>query len=91
MVFPHPHREELVCYLKQLREEIIAAFRVLDSDCFFSERRPWMLVKEKEQREEMALFKGRVFEKAAVNWSGVGGPSFPMGERKGLFLQLESV
>lgn len=33
----------------------------------------------------MSVLRGKVFEKAAVNWSGVGGATFPMGDGKGPF------
>src|SRR5262249_9190444 len=34
---------------------------------------------------EIALLRGDVFEKAAVNWSGVGGAHFPLSDGNGAF------
>src|SRR5690242_21395874 len=33
----------------------------------------------------MSVLRGEVFEKAAVNWSGVGGDEFPGADAKGPF------
>lgn len=82
MAFPHPKRSELIQFLKSLREEILAAFGQLEPSQLF-ERKPWNY--QHEGGGEMAVVRGQVFEKAAVNWSGVGGPSFPMADGKGAF------
>lgn len=82
MSFPHPRREELVQFLKALREEFILAFEELEDRHKFV-RHPWSY--QHEGGGEIALLRGDVFEKAAVNWSGVAGPSFPMDESKGPF------
>lgn len=82
MVFPHPRRQEIVHFLKELREKIIAAFQQLEASHSF-ERTPWNY--HQQGGGEMAVIKGKIFEKAAVNWSGVGGASFPMGDAKGAF------
>lgn len=82
MVFPHSQRSELINFLKMLREEIITAFEQLESSQRFT-RQPWNY--DPEGGGEIALLRGQVFEKAAVNWSGVGGPSFPMADSKGPF------
>src|SRR5262249_5851788 len=34
---------------------------------------------------EISIMRGDVFEKAAVNWSGVSGPQFPMQDGSGPF------
>lgn len=82
MNFPHFRRDELILFLKNLREEIIAAFEQLESSqCFI--RQSWNY--RHEGGGEMAVLRGQIFEKAAVNWSGVGGPSFPMSDGKGPF------
>lgn len=75
-------REEIVHFLKQLREEIIASFESLEPQSHF-ERKVW----EHSQGGggEMAVLRGDVFEKAAVNWSGVQGDHFPMGDGQGRF------
>lgn len=82
MLMPHPRRSEIIAYLKELREEIITAFEALEGEGRF-ERKPWQY--QHDGGGEMAVIRGEVFEKAAVNWSGVGGPSFPMGDSKGPF------
>lgn len=82
MRFPHPRRQELVQFLKTLREEFILAFEQLERGHTFV-RQPWSY--QHEGGGEIALLRGDVFEKAAVNWSGVGGPSFPMNEGSGPF------
>lgn len=83
MVFPHPRRMELIEFLKNLREEIVIAFEQLEesSQCFV--KQSWDY--KDEGGGEMAVLRGETFEKAAVNWSGVGGPSFPMADGKGSF------
>lgn len=81
-MFPHPKREELVQFLKELREEIVSAFERYEPAARFN-RTPWNY--HGEGGGEIALLRGSVFEKGAVNWSGVGGSSFPMLEAKGPF------
>lgn len=80
--FPHPRRGELIQFLKSLREEIISAFEQLEPSQRFH-RQCWDY--RYEGGGEMAVLRGQVFEKAAVNWSGVGGPTFPMADGKGPF------
>lgn len=82
MAFPHPQRSELVHFLKTLREEMILAFeRIEGSDSF--KREPWFY--REEGGGEMAVLRGKIFEKAAVNWSGISGSSFPMSDAQGPF------
>jgi coproporphyrinogen III oxidase len=83
MVFPHPQRNEMIQFLKTLREEMITAFEQLESSSQRFIRQSWNY--QHEGGGEMAVLRGQVFEKAAINWSGVGGPSFPMAEGKGPF------
>lgn len=82
MPFPHPQREELIRFLKNLREEIIRTFQQLEPLHHFR-REPWSY--HEEGGGEMAVLRGNIFEKAAVNWSGVGGSSFPLSESQGPF------
>jgi coproporphyrinogen III oxidase len=82
MVFPHPKRLELISFLQSLREEIIQAFEFLEEKKKF-ERKKWNY--HAEGGGEIALLRGEIFEKAAVNWSGVGGPAFPMQDSQGPF------
>ena len=82
MAFTHPYRNELIAFLKDLREKIIQAFEQLEAGFCF-ERTSWKY--EGEGGGEISMLRGKHFEKAAVNWSGVGGPSFPMGDSEGAF------
>jgi coproporphyrinogen III oxidase len=75
-------RAEIVQFLKNLREEIIAAFEILETGSRF-ERTLWEY--KTGGGGEISLLRGEVFEKAAVNWSGVFGPSFPMQDGSGPF------
>jgi len=82
MIFPHPRRSEVISFLQALREEMIAAFEQFEPSHRFV-RKPWDY--QHEGGGEMAVLRGDFFEKAAVNWSGVGGASFPMSESEGPF------
>jgi coproporphyrinogen III oxidase len=82
MPFPHPKRNELIDFLKALREEIIAAFQQLEPSSTF-ERKSWKY--HQDGGGEMAVMRGEVFEKCAVNWSGVGGKDFPLSDVQGPF------
>ncbi|MBA3721812.1 MAG: oxygen-dependent coproporphyrinogen oxidase [Parachlamydiaceae bacterium] len=82
MTFPHPHRLEIIAFLKQLRFDIIAAFERLEEGAMF-EKKTWNY--HGEGGGEMAVLRGNHFEKAAVNWSGVGGDKFPMADGQGPF------
>ena len=66
---------EIVEFLKALREEIIESFSSFEPVEQF-QRKPWDHVHG--GGGEIALLRGDVFEKAAVNWSGVFGKEFPM-------------
>jgi coproporphyrinogen III oxidase len=74
---------EIISYLKSLREKIIAAFEELEPAKQF-QRTSWDYHKG-SGGGEMAVLRGDVFEKAAVNWSGVSGDSFPMNDSAGAF------
>lgn len=77
-------REEIVAYLKSLRDEIVKNFESVESSEARFERQNWDYTKG-EGGGEMSVIRGESFEKAAVNWSGVGGDSFPMDDGKGAF------
>ena len=85
--FPSPERQATIDYLKGLRDRIISGFERIEhasgSDARF-ERTTWPYGKG-FGGGEMSVLRGRVFEKAAVNWSGVGGDKFPMGDGLGKF------
>jgi len=75
-------REEIVSFLQALQKNIISAFEEIEGTKVFT-KKPW------HHRfgggGEIALLRGAVFEKAAVNWSGVFGDSFPMKDGSGPF------
>ena len=75
-------REKIVHFLKELREEIISSLETLESVTHFA-KKPW--VHPSGGGGEIALLRGSVFEKAAVNWSGVQGEKFPLAEASGPF------
>lgn len=71
-------RDQIVAYLKNLRDTIIKEFESIEkteSDARF-ERTSWPY-KNGQGGGEMSVIRGKVFEKAAVNWSGVEGNRFP--------------
>jgi len=76
-------KESIVDYLKNLRETFITAFETLEPFHRF-ERKPWVYQKG-IGGGEMGILRGSVFEKAAVNWSGVTGDTFPGQEAAGPF------
>lgn len=75
-------RDQIVDFLKTLRDKIIARFEQFEPHCRFV-RKPWD--HHTGGGGEISLIRGDVFEKAAVNWSGVSGPSFPMQDGSGPF------
>lgn len=76
-------QQEIVNFLLELREEIIARFESLEPVKRFA-RSPWNYSKG-SGGGEMAVLRGDVFEKAAVNFSEIQGPQFPMGDGHGAF------
>ncbi len=77
------HRNKIIVYLKGLRSSIINEFETLDPKHKFK-LKPWTYDKG-HGGGEMSVVRGDVFEKAAVNWSGVGGEHFPLDTKKGPF------
>ena len=73
-------KEEIVSYLKSLRDSIIEVFLSLEEGQKF-ERKNWPYSKG-EGGGEISVLRGEVFEKAAVNWSGVSGNRFPGAEEE---------
>lgn len=76
-------KEEIICYLKSLRDGIIAEFESLEPAARF-EKTHWNY-HQGAGGGEMSVLRGEVFEKAAVNWSGVSGDKFPMNDGEGAF------
>ena len=75
-------KEEIVTYLKSLRDTIIASFEALEPRERF-QRTHWN--HNTGGGGEMSVIRGEHFEKAAVNWSGVSGEKFPMSDGAGPF------
>ncbi|MBM3201841.1 MAG: oxygen-dependent coproporphyrinogen oxidase [Chlamydiae bacterium] len=73
-------KEKASSYFLQLREQIISAFSELDQP--FT-RKPWPY--KEIGGGEIGLLRGHHFEKAAVNFSKIGGKSFPMDDGQGAF------
>ena len=75
-------RAAIITYLKDLRDQIILDFESIETEgCF--ERENWN--HHSGGGGEISVIRGEVFEKAAVNWSGVEGPNFPMKDGSGPF------
>lgn len=74
--------EKIVAFLKELRNDIIANFESFEPKHRF-ERKPWS--HHTGGGGEISVIRGDVFEKAAVNWSGVSGDKFPMSDGEGPF------
>lgn len=81
---PPQRREEIVRYLKNLRDSIIQRFESIEAGPQRFERTNWDYHKG-YGGGEMSVLRGQTFEKAAVNWSGVGGDKFPMNDSSGAF------
>jgi len=75
-------RDSIVTHLKALRDDIIHGFEGLESGESFH-RKPWE--HHSGGGGEISILRGKIFEKAAVNWSGVSGDKFPTQEGSGPF------
>lgn len=73
---------EIVRFLQELREEITTAFEQLEGEFFFK-KKEWNY--QGGGGGEMSILRGKVFEKAAVNWSGVYGDALPLSEKQESF------
>lgn len=76
------NKEELIVYLKSLRDKILAAFESFEPTARF-ERKNWNHTTG--GGGEISVLRGDHFEKAAVNWSAVSGDNFPMADGQGPF------
>ncbi len=76
-------RNQIVSFLKDLRDSIVSSFEEIEGGEKF-QRSKWDYQKG-HGGGEMSVLRGKVFEKAAVNWSGVGGANFPMDDSSGEF------
>lgn len=75
-------RQEIVSFLQHLRDKIIQGFETLEPQKRFV-RTSWD--HHSGGGGQMSVLRGDVFEKAAVNWSGVQGDKFPMMDGSGPF------
>lgn len=75
-------KDHIVTFLKELRDEIIRGFEQYETTHRF-QRKIWS--HHTGGGGEISVLRGDVFEKAAVNWSGVSGPTFPMQDGSGPF------
>lgn len=75
-------QDKIITYLKNLREDIIHAYEGFETKKRF-ERKTWD--HSTGGGGEIACLRGDVFEKAAVNFSAVWGPKFPMKDGEGPF------
>lgn len=76
-------RESAIVFLKSLRDAIIARFESLEPYHRF-QRTSWNY-HAGTGGGEMSVLRGEVFEKAAVNWSGVSGQNYPLKDGVGPF------
>lgn len=76
-------RDKIVQFLKELREKIIAELELLEVSGKRFERKPWH--HSTGGGGEIGILRATVFEKAAVNFSAVSGPHFPMKDGIGPF------
>lgn len=76
-------KDTIIAHLKNLQETIIAAFESLEPLEKF-QKTSWNYEKG-QGGGEMAVLRGTIFEKAAVNWSAVAGEQFPMQDGMGPF------
>lgn len=76
------NRNEIIAYLKGLRDRIILQLESLEPEHRF-QRTSWD--HSSGGGGEISLLRGAVFEKAAVNWSGVSGERFPFDDSEGAF------
>ncbi len=77
-------QEEIIAYFKNLQRTIINAFEEFEPEKRF-EKTPWNFRERGGGGGVMQVLRGDVFEKAAVNWSGIEGNSFPMKDGEGPF------
>ena len=68
-------KEKIVLFLQELRKTFLLSFERLESEARF-EKIPWNYTAGKGGGE-MGILRGKVFEKAAVNFSSVFGDRFP--------------
>ncbi len=75
--------KEITDFLKYLRDRILLEFESLENHLPFNKEK-WEYSSGKGGGE-IGLLRGKIFEKAAVNWSGIYGDKFPMSDAIGPF------
>ena len=73
----------IIQFLKSFREEIIKKFESYEANARFK-RQTWDY-HSGQGGGEISIIRGDIFEKAAVNWSGVSGNTFPLPQAVGPF------
>lgn len=76
-------QSDIETFLKELRNQIVEKFSTLEKKERF-QKTTWNY-QNGQGGGEISLLKGEVFEKAAVNWSGIRGDNFPMNDGQGPF------
>jgi len=76
-------KNDIIAYLKDLRDSIIKEFESLEKIDSF-QRTTWNH-ENGSGGGEISVLRGKVFEKAAVNWSAVSGAKFPGNDASGPF------
>jgi coproporphyrinogen III oxidase len=80
---PDKIKDEIIYYLKILQKRFVHAFEIFEPQATFI-KTSWSYAKG-SGGGEIGLLRGEVFEKAAVNWSGIQGDRFPMADAEGAF------
>jgi len=70
--------------LKDLQNKVCASFESIENSNHKFEPKKWDY-KNGRGGGEMRVVRGNVFEKAAVNWSGVEGDKYPLDDSRGPF------
>lgn len=76
-------KNEIIQFLKTLRSNIVEQFETIEPKHRF-QRKEWDY-QAGTGGGEISLLQGEVFEKAAVNWSGVSGNMYPLNKTEGPF------
>ncbi len=76
-------QQQIIEFLKNLRDNIITSLETFEPKCRF-QRKLWNYQKGKGGGE-ISVVRGDVFEKAAVNWSGIWGDTLPLENKAEFF------
>lgn len=75
---PFQQYKALIDYLKELQMRIISRLQAFESTERF-DKKIWRY-EHGEGGGEICVLRGKIFEKAAVNWSGVAGDRYPLAK-----------